>query len=202
MAQPTKKKLFIVEDTPAWQAVLEAKIASGYEYKIFDKGEDAAADFAWKPDIVLLDHDLAGEWDGLKTLKEMRKKDPNIRVVMFSGQDSVQRAVEILDNGAYDYVVKGVGDTETALIRLKNILKNMEEADAIKSQVIELRLSIERWRLALYGMIAFIIVMSFSIYLNTCPQGRALKWDPFGHGNTKECQPYEIPTSNTNKTNP
>jgi two-component system chemotaxis response regulator CheY len=58
-----------------------------------------------RPDAVLLDLMMPG-MDGLTTLGEIRKLDPEARVAMFTAhreRDQVMRAIEL---GAKDYVVK------------------------------------------------------------------------------------------------
>ena len=58
------------------------------------------------PDVVLLDVRLNGR-DGLKTLEEIKNKNPDQQVVVYSGYDNptyVGRAVAL---GAHNYVLKG-----------------------------------------------------------------------------------------------
>jgi DNA-binding NtrC family response regulator len=176
--------LFIVEDDEAWAASLSGKLGKKYDISTYASGEAALEELtSKKPAIIVLDYHLEGELTGGDTLKEIKKLLPDTTVIMFSAQDDVQVALDILQNGAYDYVVKG----ENAMNRLKIILRNIEERDSLRKQMVELKISVRREKLAIYLVTAFIIIGSILIYLNTCPEGRPIKWDPFGKANSAEC---------------
>jgi len=61
---------------------------------------------------VLLDLSLPDSF-GLETARRLRQSHPRIPLVVLSGLDDEKTAVEALQNGAQDYVVKGVGDGQT-----------------------------------------------------------------------------------------
>jgi len=186
MAKNSDKKVpvFIVEDNEAWSSALAGKIGKKYEAQIITTGEEAAEKLlAYKPEIIILDYHLEGQWTGLDTLKEIRKKLPNCTVIMFSAQDDVQTAIDILENGAYDYIVKN----DNALNRLKIVLRNLEEAHMLRSEMVELRFRMKRERFALTLVIIGIVIMSVIIWLNTCPSQRVVKWDPFGVEASGQC---------------
>ena len=56
--------------------------------------------------IVLLDMNLPTQRDGLTCLKRLRKRDADLKIVMVSGQQEIQTAIETMKMGACDYVVK------------------------------------------------------------------------------------------------
>ncbi len=171
-------RLLLVDDDPAWQAALEAKVAKGYNYKVCASGEECIAALSdFKPDIVVLDHDLGNpDLDGLKVLKQIKKELPNTKIIMFTGQEDVQRAVDIINAGAYDYVVKG----ENATLKVKNILKNIRESERMGEEMVHLRVRIRTWQLMIAGVFGLGLIISIILYLSSCPQTRSLKWDPFG----------------------
>src|SRR5579871_2199419 len=69
-------------------------------------GEEALKVFAEeKPDLVLLDVVLPG-MDGIEVLRQIRKQSPATVVLMMSAYHLVERAVEAMKLGAYDYLVK------------------------------------------------------------------------------------------------
>lgn len=79
-------------------------------------------------DIVILDYYLndgehPGAMDGMRVLKEIRAISKDIVVIMISGQDKLQVAIDSIKNGANDYIAK----TESAFIRIQNTLKNALE---------------------------------------------------------------------------
>ncbi|MBI5560714.1 MAG: sigma-54-dependent Fis family transcriptional regulator [Deltaproteobacteria bacterium] len=57
------------------------------------------------PDIVLLDIWLPG-MDGIEALKEIKKDNPNLMVIMISGHGTVETAVKATKLGAYDFLEK------------------------------------------------------------------------------------------------
>jgi DNA-binding NtrC family response regulator len=81
-----------------------------------------------KPTIVVLDYLLSNSskekhMDGLSALKQINKTSPETFVIILSAQDNIDVALDTLKEGAYDYLSK----SETAFIRLKNMIKNIAE---------------------------------------------------------------------------
>jgi two-component system, OmpR family, response regulator len=56
-------------------------------------------------DVVILDVRMPG-MDGIETLKEMKKKQPLMEVIMLTGHASVESGVQGMHYGAFDYVMK------------------------------------------------------------------------------------------------
>jgi len=96
----------------------------GYEVLTAGSGEDALRVFAVEnPDLVLLDIVLPGI-DGVEVLRRMRAANPTAIVVMMSAYHLVDRAVEAMKAGAYDYLVKPfhLADLMTTLRRASEML--------------------------------------------------------------------------------
>ncbi len=60
-----------------------------------------------RPDLILLDLTMP-EMDGLEALERIRLSDPEARVVMITGDYSIESAVKAVQAGATDYVCKPV----------------------------------------------------------------------------------------------
>lgn len=80
------------------------------------------------PDIVILDYYLEDEnhpdaLSGVKVLQELKSLSNNTTVIILSGEDKLEVAVDCVKHGAYDYVVK----SESALVRIQQVLKNTIE---------------------------------------------------------------------------
>lgn len=56
--------------------------------------------------IILLDYEFTNDVNGLTVLKHIRKVNPFASVIMLSGQDDLEAAVETLRYGAADYFLK------------------------------------------------------------------------------------------------
>jgi len=56
-------------------------------------------------DVVVLDMKMPG-MDGIETLKEIKRHDPLIEVIMLTGHASVGVAIQGMEMGAFDYLMK------------------------------------------------------------------------------------------------
>ena len=78
----------------------------GFEVLTAASGEDALKSFRGeKPDLTLLDIVLPGI-DGVEVLRQIKEGNPAAIVIMMSAYNLVDRAVEAMKLGAYDYLVK------------------------------------------------------------------------------------------------
>ncbi len=78
----------------------------GYDVSVAMNGEEAMKLFAdEKPDIVLADIVLPG-MDGIEVLRNIKRQNPATIVIMMSAYHMVDRAVEAMKLGAFDYLIK------------------------------------------------------------------------------------------------
>ena len=56
-------------------------------------------------DAIVLDL-MMPEMDGIETLKELKKKDPDLQVILLTGHATVQKGVEAMKMGATDLLEK------------------------------------------------------------------------------------------------
>src|SRR5581483_10433177 len=78
----------------------------GFEVFTASSGEEALKIFAAeKPDLTLLDIVLPGV-DGVEVLRQIKAANPKSIVLMMSAYHMVDRAVEAMKLGAYDYLIK------------------------------------------------------------------------------------------------
>jgi DNA-binding NtrC family response regulator len=113
--------ILIIED----EAILAKNIRlylerAGYETRIAESAESGLATLEdFRPDLVLADYQLPGR-NGLELLAELQRTEPGIRVVMLTGQASVDMAVEAMKLGAADFLTKPV-----ALGKLKFVIEKI-----------------------------------------------------------------------------
>ncbi|MBM7551361.1 response regulator [Thalassobacillus pellis] len=62
---------------------------------------------ALEPDLVLVDYHMPG-WDGLKTVKEIRKHDKNIPIIVLTVEERQSVANNFLEAGATDFAMKPI----------------------------------------------------------------------------------------------
>ena len=116
------KTVLIVDDEPASRYALRRALES--RYRIVEADSAAAGRsslLSEKPDLLLLDVVLPGE-DGLSFLKWLRQEGYELPVLMVSALDTAKTAVEALQLGAADYLVKGF-ELEELRQRVANLLK-------------------------------------------------------------------------------
>jgi len=124
MNQSKELKIFIVDDDSFYLNILKQIVYNlGYEnVSIFENGTACLNKLNEKPDIILLDHNM-DTLTGYDVLKKIKRFDPNIYVVMVSGQDEVKPAVDLLKHGAFDYLQKGDNDENEIKQVLEKIIK-------------------------------------------------------------------------------
>jgi DNA-binding response OmpR family regulator len=134
-------KIFIVEDNPLYAAVLEQNLQScGFnDVKSFDDGEKCLASIDLKPEVILLDYQLGeNKFNGIDIIKELKKRAAKTKVLLLSSQDEVHVAVESLQLGAFDYIIKGKYAMDSILNSLHKI-RRMQKVDAGTAQASKLK---------------------------------------------------------------
>ncbi len=130
-----KRYIFLVDDEPIQNEMLKDYLSErfAFDFKVFDNGEEALQNLSLNPEIAVLDYHLAGHNPGAKNgveiLKAIKDRSPDTKVIMLSGQDKIEVAIDSIKYGAYDYVVKG----ETAFSRTENIINNIGELNKMKT---------------------------------------------------------------------
>lgn len=121
------KTIFIVDDDQMQSSMLQDYLSkySTFNIHVFGSGEECLKNLSLDPQIVFLDYnfDKAGKdaMNGVEILKEIKAQKPNTEVVMISGQDRIDVAVNTMKYGAFDYIVK----SESAFHRSENVIFNI-----------------------------------------------------------------------------
>jgi len=101
------EKILIVDDDPHIRMLLKDRLeASGYEALQAENGVQAV-ELATKedPDLVLLDLQMP-EMDGMEVLGRLRQDSPELAIVILTAYGTIERAVEAMRLGAYDFLPK------------------------------------------------------------------------------------------------
>lgn len=106
--------IFIVDDEPLLSEMLTDYLKdknAAFNIKSFPTGEACLLCLNEEPDAVVLDYYLnSKEKDaatGIDILKEIKKRNKTIPVIMLSSQESYGTAVKTIMYGAVHYVTKG-----------------------------------------------------------------------------------------------
>ena len=127
MSVESTQYIFLVDDEPIQNEMLKDYLSERFQYqfKTYDSGEAAMKDMHLNPEIMVLDFHLNAHLpnaqNGVEVLKKVKEIENSPEVIMLSGQDKIEVAVDSMKYGAYDYVIKG----ETAFARMENIITNI-----------------------------------------------------------------------------
>ena len=124
--------IFIVEDDPFYGMILERHLSLNPDYhvQLFTNGQDLLKNLYLNPAVVSLDYSLP-DFSGGELLKRIKQYNPEIQVVIVSGQEDIATAVNLLKEGAYDYLVKD----ENTRQRLWNVILKIRENVNYRKQI-------------------------------------------------------------------
>lgn len=110
--------VLIVDDEERFRNTLTKLLQSkGIVAKAVSCGEETITELSKNAyDVVLLDVKMPGI-SGIDVLKWMKKEGVSAEVIILSGHASVDTAIEIINYGAYDYLLKP-SDIEDILLKI------------------------------------------------------------------------------------
>lgn len=128
-------KIFLVDDDPfslySYKGQLEH---SGYKnIWVLRSGEDCIRHLGEKPQVIFLDHQM-DQLNGIEVLQKIKRYCPEVRVVIVSGRDCVNTAVNSMKLGAYDYILKGEEEMKRMLSILRQI--NLDKIETIRNKTV------------------------------------------------------------------
>ena len=128
-------RVLVIDDDPSIRDYLETLATrQGYEVFAAAAGEEALATLdKTRPDVITLDVVLPGI-DGLETLSELKRRLPDVPVVMLSGHGQASTIVEAMKQGASDFLRKPFEVEELELAFQKAL-----QAHALREEVEQLR---------------------------------------------------------------
>jgi len=138
MKPENKVKLFLVDDDVVFLKSLEMEFNEhgNFDIETYTSGELCINNLSNRPDVIILDYQLDGTdkdaMDGIATLDKVKAYDAAIPVVMLSGQDKIEVAVNCMHHKAFDYVVK----SETAFLRLQKIITSVFHLRKVEMELV------------------------------------------------------------------
>ena len=131
MKSPT---IMIVDDEVLTLSTLKKALEKeGYDIYIAETGEKARDIYSRvKPNLILLDLMLPGI-SGLEVLRRIKESDGESIVIMMTAYEILEKAVEAMKLGAYDYLLKPFKVSD-----LKNIIRRSLETLMLRLKVREL----------------------------------------------------------------
>lgn len=134
----SQEKILIVDDDPQIRTLLAERLKfHQYRVSTAEDGEEGLDIFEKEgADIVLLDM-MMPKLDGMETLIRMKKQDPEVLVIMLTAFGTIEKAVESIKKGAYDFIPKPC-EPEHILLTIQKALerKNLvSEKEYLKEEI-------------------------------------------------------------------
>jgi two-component system, OmpR family, response regulator len=129
MKEAGKYSIALVDDDRIFLVSLKNSLHQQFNSSLkiseYHTGEEFIQNIGNIPDIVILDYYLNDyehpeALNGMHVLNDIKSVSKDIIVIMLSGQDKVQVAMDCLRNGAYEYIAK----SESAFVKIPNSIKN------------------------------------------------------------------------------
>ncbi len=137
---PKRLRILSLEDSATDEELILRELKSGgvdFVSQRVETGEDFEREMiAFHPDLILADYKLPN-FNGAKALALVKERCPDIPVIVISGAVGEETAVELLKNGATDFVLKDrLGRLVPAVQRA---LREVAERDARRQAEADLR---------------------------------------------------------------
>lgn len=106
------KLIFFVDDDKMIINLLEYTFQSRHQYDVrsFESGEACLDSLNLNPDLIVLDHQLAGadesKMDGIETLERIKSRNANLPVIVLTAYGSDELYEEFLNKGAERFLTK------------------------------------------------------------------------------------------------
>jgi EAL domain-containing protein (putative c-di-GMP-specific phosphodiesterase class I) len=134
---PVQSRILVVDDEPGLLRVVGERLArQDYSLSLAPSGERAMEFIeAFTFDAILSDIDMPG-MSGIGLLKAVRQRDLDVPVVLMTGNPNMKTALEAMEHGASQYLVKPFSMSELdavvlRAVRLSQVAKLKREALAL-----------------------------------------------------------------------
>ncbi len=102
------KALFVDDEADYLSTALKRMKKRGIDVTGVSSGPEALKALAGQPyDVVVMDVRMPG-MDGIETLREIKRGHPLIEVIMLTGHASMEVAIQGMELGAFDYLMKPI----------------------------------------------------------------------------------------------
>ena len=118
--------ILIVDDEVDLLRGLERSVASEIDCRVLlsENGQDAIEKINTRTiDLVLADINMPG-MDGLELLSRVKASDPAISIIIMTAYGTIEKAVEAIKKGAYDFIQKPFDDERLIHILKKGLERN------------------------------------------------------------------------------
>ena len=139
---PSPTKILLLEDYPPDAELISLELQeAGLDF--ISRRVDTKNDFltsleSFLPDIILADYKMP-QWTAMDAIRILNEKDYNIPIILVTGSQSEEIAVESMKQGAFDYIIKDnlkrLPNAVTNALKNKEFeLAKIEAEDALRSE--------------------------------------------------------------------
>ncbi|MFO0357790.1 MAG: sigma-54-dependent transcriptional regulator [Sphingobacteriaceae bacterium] len=135
-AKNSALKIFLLEDDKWYNKFLSHHISLNPDNIVesFFTASELLKSLYKNPSLVILDYSLPDD-NGENVLKKIKEFNPSLDVIMVSGQEDIATAVQLLKQGASDYIIKNEETKE----RLWASISNIRDKISLKEEIVELK---------------------------------------------------------------
>ena len=136
----TKIKVLVVDDSALMRKIISDMINVEAEMEVIDtakNGEELLMKIAsMSPDVITLDIEMP-KMNGIQTLKELKKNNINIPVIMLSSisKSGTESTMDCLELGAFDFIAKPSGSISLDINTVKDELVQKIKIAFMKNEV-------------------------------------------------------------------
>lgn len=132
-------KIFIVDDDIFLGEMLKyhLQLNPDYEVLLFNNAKDCLSNLYLNPDIICIDFGLP-DIQGDELFIQIKNIYPDLPIIVISGQENIEVAINFLKLGANDYIVKNDHTKEllwNSIMRLKENISLKQEVEDLKDEL-------------------------------------------------------------------
>jgi diguanylate cyclase (GGDEF)-like protein len=135
---PAVRRILLIEDNPGDARLVRLMLGESAE-RLFELEHVDRLDAAWdhipRADCVLVDLSLP-DADGLEAVERLQSVAPELPIIVLTGRDDLVLAVEALQKGAQDYLIKGRVDGQLLTRALRYAIERKHAEIALAHQAL------------------------------------------------------------------
>lgn len=120
------ERIFVIEDDENIQEIVKLSLESqGYQVKLFGNAVDAIKEIKENPPVLAIFDVMLPQMDGITAIKEIRKVNTHMPILILSAKDNEYDKIYGLDSGCDDYMTKPFGVLELCA-RVRTLLRRVQ----------------------------------------------------------------------------
>lgn len=136
--QPTARLLVVDDDPLQLRAICDALTQEGFRTTCCGGAEQALAELQAQAHDILISDLRMPDTDGIALIEQARRLDPQLVVLVMTGQGSIPTAVQAMQGGAVDYLLKPL-----RLVEMRPVLQRAIELRQLRRDKQELQQHIQ-----------------------------------------------------------